>query len=192
MLDHGTLYFHHQELNSVHFNFLRKKILRIESLALDITNEPYDGDTAALIARKLTPLCKEGRLRRIIIKGVYGVWEFEAWSDSSAYCTQTRNLVKDLSHMMNVETIGHDVTVEKGKEMSTERMMRQNYERAMCRDFAEQLDAYEILFKDDSEESYDEDDMSIDEDEMSVDEHEMSVDEDEIYYDDEIPSEQES
>ena len=127
ILYHGVFHIEYEDLDRFDRSFANEKMLRISNLALDITDASSNIDAAPPTAKKLTPLCKEGRLRRIITKGVYGCWKIKKWS--GAYCARTMDVVEDLSVLMNFESIGHDVTVKKGKETSTERQMRLDHER---------------------------------------------------------------
>ncbi|KAG9203656.1 hypothetical protein G6514_002674 [Epicoccum nigrum] len=98
ILYHGVFYMKYEDLDRFDRSFANKKMLRISNLALDITDASSKIDAAPPTARKLTPLCKEGRLRRIIIEGVYGCWKIKKWS--GAYCVRTMDLVEDLSVLM--------------------------------------------------------------------------------------------
>jgi hypothetical protein len=100
LLDHGMFHIKYKNLDLVDRSSAREMMLRISSVAIDITSASYKTDAAPAIARMLLPLCKEGRLRKVFIKGNYG-----------DYHAHVMDLVAKLSSMMNVETTGHDVTV---------------------------------------------------------------------------------
>lgn len=95
-------------------------MLRISNVALEFTSAPSIADAAPTIARTLSPLCKEGRLRKVIIKGVFREWKLDPVSN--VYHRQ--DLVASLSSLMNFETVGQNVSVQRGKETPSERRSR--------------------------------------------------------------------
>jgi hypothetical protein len=121
LLDHGMFHIKYKDLDLI--DTAREKMLRISSVAIDITSASYKTDAAPAIARMLLPLCKEGRLRKVFIKGNYGEWKHEPLK-YRVYHAHAMDLVAKLSSMMNVETTGHDVTVQNSEETPSEAKMR--------------------------------------------------------------------
>jgi hypothetical protein len=108
------------DLDRVDRSFAREMMLRISNVALEFTSAPSIADAAPTIARTLSPLCKEGRLRKVIIKGVFREWKLDPVSN--VYHRQ--DLVASLSSLMNFETVGQNVSVQRGKETPSERRSR--------------------------------------------------------------------
>ena len=128
LLDHGMFYVKYFDL--VCRSFDREKMLRVSSVELDITYASCKVDVAPKIVGKLAPLCREGRLRKILIKGVYFEWKSDPLF-YHVYREQAMDLVAKLGSMLNVETVGRDVSVQKGEETFGEKRLRSElYSRA--------------------------------------------------------------
>jgi hypothetical protein len=123
LLDHGMFHIKYKDLDLIDRSSARETMLRISNVALNITSASSKTDAAPAIARTLLPLCKEGRLRKVFIKGNYGEWNLNPLK-YHVYHAQAMDLIAKLSCMINFETVGQNVSVQKGEETLSEMRLR--------------------------------------------------------------------
>lgn len=111
MWHHGDFYIDFKDMSHFFRSFPKGSTYRIRSLIIDVAWKASHGELwdTTQIAKHLLPLCQEGRLQRIVIRGQFGYPE-DSWNVWYMQCDKIAQRLRDVE--LTPENVGRVVLVK--------------------------------------------------------------------------------